>query len=51
MEKQPCAYPLTSKRNGTLYAVVTSDLIKWAWKLKTIEECNPNWRDLYPNLI
>ena len=28
MEKQPCVYLLTNKRNGTLYVGVTSDLIK-----------------------
>jgi putative endonuclease len=24
---------------------------KRAWKIKTIEELNPRWRDLYPTLI
>ena len=92
MNKQPCVYLLASKRNGTLYVGVTSDLIKrvwehknhvvdgftkqhgvdklvwyevhetmesairrekaikeWqrAWKLKLIEESNPDWKDLY----
>ena len=28
MEKQPCVYILASRRNGTLYVGVTSDLIK-----------------------
>ena len=28
MNKQPCVYLLTSRRNGTLYVGVTSDLIK-----------------------
>jgi putative endonuclease len=28
MNKQPCVYMLSSKRNGTLYIGVTSDLIK-----------------------
>lgn len=96
MEKQPCVYLLASKRNGTLYTGVTSNLIKriwehknnlvegftskysvhtlvwyeihdtmesaiqrekaiknWrrAWKIKTIEELNPRWRDLYPDLV
>ena len=90
MEKQPCVYILTNKRNGTLYVGVTSNLPKriwdhknkvvsgftskyglnilawyerhetmesaiqsekamkfWLrqWKLKTIEEMNPDWRD------
>jgi putative endonuclease len=94
--KQPCVYILASKRNGTLYVGVTSDLIqrvwqhrndlaegftkrygvhrlvwyeqcgtmqtaiarekaikewKRAWKIKLIEEVNPDWRDLYNGLI
>jgi len=28
MDKQPCVYILASRRNGTLYVGVTSDLIK-----------------------
>lgn len=93
---QPCVYILASRRNGTLYVGVTSDLIKrvwehksdvvgsftsryavhmlvwyelhetmesaiarekavkeWnrAWKLRLIEGDNPNWRDLYSDLI
>ena len=92
MNKLPCVYLLASKRNGTLYAGVTSDLVKrvwehknhvvdgftkqykvdqlvwyevhetmetaiqrekaikeWqrAWKLKLIEDFNPDWKDLY----
>ena len=92
MSKQPSVYLLASKRNGTLYVGVTSDLVKriwehrnhvvagftkqhgvdqlvwyevhetmesaiqrekaikeWqrAWKLKLIEEFNPDWKDLY----
>ncbi len=95
MEKQPCVYILTNKRNGTLYVGVTSNLVKriwehknkvvegftqkydlkklvwyelhetmesaiqrekavkyWKryWKLKAIEEMNPDWRDLYEEL-
>ena len=94
--KQPCVYILASRRNGTLYVGVTSDLIKrawehrsnlaegftkkynvhelvyyelhddmivaitrekqlkkWnrAWKLKLIEEKNPDWRDLWPDIL
>jgi len=95
MSKLPCVYLLASKRNGTLYVGVTSDLIKrvwehknhvvdgftkqhgvdqlvwyevhetmesaiqrekalkeWqrAWKLKLIEEFNPDWKDLYDTI-
>jgi putative endonuclease len=96
MMKQPCVYLLTSKRNGTLYVGVTSDLVKriwehkhntvegftkrygihrlvwyelhetlysaiarekavkeWKrkWKLQLIENMNPQWKDLYPDLL
>lgn len=96
MIKQPCVYLLASKRNGTLYVGVTSNLIKriwehknhvvagftnkygvdllvwyevhetmasaigrekaikeWkrTWKLRLIEERNPNWNDLYDTLF
>ena len=92
MEKQYYVYILASRRNGTLYTGMTSDLVKrvwqhksskvdgftkkyhvtslvyfevhyqaeeaikrekqikkWKrkWKLKLIEERNPNWEDLY----
>jgi putative endonuclease len=30
--KQPCVYIMASKRNGTLYTGVTSDLVKRAWQ-------------------
>jgi putative endonuclease len=94
--KQPCVYILASKRNGTLYTGVTSNVIKrvwehkndcvegftkkygvhqlvyfefhddmlsaitrekqikkWnrAWKLRLIEEGNPDWKDLYDGLL
>ncbi len=94
--KQPAVYILASRRNGTLYIGVTSnlhqrvwehknDLVegftrkcgvhmlvycelhasmvdaitrekqmkKWnrAWKLKLIEEHNPDWRDLYDDVV
>ncbi|HEY0502685.1 MAG TPA: GIY-YIG nuclease family protein [Lysobacter sp.] len=94
--KQPCVYILASRRNGTLYVGVTSDLIKrmhehrsravegftrrhdvhtlvwfelhdsmyaaisrekalkeWhrSWKLRLIESTNPQWRDLFPDII
>ncbi len=90
--KQPCVYLLASRRNGVLYAGVTSDLAKrvslhkqkliegftqrygvsqlvyyemhetmdqairresqikkWkrAWKVRLIEQMNPEWRDLF----
>ena len=90
--RQPAVYILASKRNGTLYVGVTSDLVqrvwqhrndvgagftqryavhrlvyfelheemieaiarekqvkKWnrSWKLRLIEEGNPNWEDLW----
>lgn len=32
---QPCVYSLASKKNGTLYVGVTSDLIKRVWQHKT----------------
>jgi len=32
MSKQPAVYLLSSKRNGTLYVGVTSDLVKRVWE-------------------
>jgi len=94
--KNPAIYILASKRNGTLYIGVTSDLIKriyqhknseiegftkkynvktlvyfeqsedmitaiarekqlkkWnrSWKINLIEKSNPNWNDLYIELL
>ncbi len=96
MEKQPAVYLLASRRNGTLYIGVTSNLVKriwehqnnvvegftknygvhtlvyyeqhvtmeaaiarekqlkkWnrAWKLRLVEERNPDWRDLWPEIV
>jgi len=96
MAKQPCVYLMASRRNGTLYVGVTSDLMKrvwehknnvvegftkrygihhlvwyelhptmesailrektikeWkrSWKMEMIEKSNPEWQDLYPDLI
>ncbi len=34
MEKQPCVYLLANRRNGTLYAGVTSSLVKRVWEHK-----------------
>jgi len=95
-KKLPCVYLLASKRNGTLYVGVTSDLVKrvwehkddlvegftskysvhllvyyemhedmlgaitrekqikkWnrSWKLKLIERDNPEWKDLWAEVI
>ncbi|MEP6882896.1 MAG: GIY-YIG nuclease family protein [Dokdonella sp.] len=95
-ERQPCVYLLISKMRGTLYAGVTSNLVKrvwehkqdlvpgftrkyrvhdlvwfeqhetmesaiarekaikeWqrAWKLELIEATNPEWQDLYRELL
>ena len=46
--KQPVVYVLASKPYGTLYIGVTSNLKKWnrAWKIRLIEEMNPEWKDL-----
>jgi len=94
--KQPCTYLLASKRNGTLYTGVTSNLVQRVWqhkegvadgftkkhgvkllvwyephetmesailrekqikagsrtkKLALIEGMNPNWRDLYEDIL
>ena len=96
MEKAGFVYIMASKRNGTVYIGVTSDLAKRAWehregiiggftkryrcrllvwfqafdsieearrrelqlkewhrrwKLRMIEEMNPDWEDLYPTLF
>jgi putative endonuclease len=37
MEKQPATYMMTSKRNGTLYIGVTSDLIARIWQHRNQE--------------
>jgi putative endonuclease len=34
MSKEPCVYILASKKNGTLYTGVTSDLINRVWEHK-----------------
>ena len=96
MTNQPAVYILASKRNGTLYTGVTSDLVKriwqhkndltegftkryhvhhlvwyelhsdmkfaiereknikeWkrAWKIKLIEDHNPDWKDLFTGIV
>ncbi len=35
MERQPSVYLLASKRNGTLYTGVTSNLLKRVWEHKS----------------
>jgi putative endonuclease len=35
MPKTPCVYILASKRNGTLYVGVTSDVVKRVWQHKS----------------
>ncbi len=95
-QKQPAVYILASKKHGTLYIGVTSNLVRrvwehkndqvegftkkysvhdlvwyeihetmesaihrekrfkeWKreWKIKRIEELNPQWRDLYEDII
>ena len=94
--KQPCVYLLASRKNGTLYTGVTSNLVqriwqhrndqadgftkkyevhllvwyelhetmesaiarekaikewKRAWKLELIEAANPQWQDLYDEIV
>jgi putative endonuclease len=96
MEMNPSVYILASKRNGTLYIGVTSDLVKriwehkqnfgegftsrydvhalvyfemhgdmaeairrekqlkkWkrSWKIELIEKTNPEWRDLWQDIL
>jgi putative endonuclease len=96
LAKEPCVYIMASRRNGTLYVGVTSNLIKriwehkndvvpgftqkytvhrlvwyelhgtmedaiarekaikeWQrqWKLSLIEKDNPEWTDLYEELL
>ncbi len=34
MERQPCVYLLASKKNGTLYVDITSNLLKRVWEHK-----------------
>jgi putative endonuclease len=65
MEQIGYGYILASAVAGTLYVGVTSNLIKRIsehksgafggftneWKIKLIEEKNPKWADLYPDLM
>ena len=42
-------YFMTNRRNGTLYAGVTSDLPRR--KVRLIHAMNPEWKDLYDELF
>ncbi|AWW50826.1 GIY-YIG nuclease family protein [Wolbachia endosymbiont of Folsomia candida] len=44
-------YIIASERNGTLYAGITSNLIKRIWQIDLIEEENPDWKGLYDEII
>ena len=37
MKREPCVYILASKRNGTLYTGVTSDVVRRVWQHKSGE--------------
>jgi hypothetical protein len=56
--KEPCVYVLASRRNGTPSSMVSAiqrekAIKQWKrrWKLELIEALNPEWRDLYENLL
>ena len=59
MNKQPAAYILASKRNGTLYIGLTSDLVKRVWEhrnhlvegfTKRYGICQLVWYELHENM-
>lgn len=35
MEKQPCVYIMTNKRQGTLYVGITSNILRRTWQHRT----------------
>ncbi|EQD80420.1 Excinuclease ABC C subunit domain protein [mine drainage metagenome] len=43
--KNPCVYILASRRNGTLYVGVTSDLVGRVWQHK--HDCVPGFSERY----
>ena len=59
MNREPCVYLLASRRNGTLYVGVTSDLVKRVWEHKNdvVEGFTKRygvhtlvWYELHPNM-
>lgn len=59
MNKNPCVYLLASRRNGTLYVGVTSDVVKRVWEhknnivegfTKRYSVHNLVWHELHPNM-
>ena len=59
MERQPCVYLMASKRNGTLYCGVTSDLVQRVWEhrehvidgfTKRYSVVRLVWYELHPTL-
>jgi putative endonuclease len=47
--KEPCVYMLASRRDGVLYIRREAQLKKWkrAWKVRLIENMNPEWLNLF----
>ena len=51
--KQACVYILASRRNGTLYAGVTSNLVQRIWQHKNdlVEGFTKEYGRPYPSLV